>query len=301
MKEERKEKKGRGLSIAVAALGLFILALLLFWLRASPPRVGPALAVPDLELAQRERGWAKRTAGLEALAAGDLDRAIAELTEAQALLGDPAEVSELLRVAQDWRARAAAKSSRAQTRRTEASSPPGGDKPPIAAAPPPIAAVPPLTAAPRVDVAQARSEKANPEPSAGDEDRAKAGAASTVATGDSAPSRGDRAEANAVAPALAPGPARPPGLSAGVVSPSPSPSPEPEPEEVDPGKGGLDVTSPGLYAEVWINGRSYGFPPIAARDLPAGVAEIVVRVNGDIVRTAKAAVVRDHVTALQMR
>jgi hypothetical protein len=293
MKEERKEKKGRGRSIAIAALVLCILALLLFLLRPSPARVGPPSAAPDLELAQRERGWAKRTAGIEALAAGDLDRAIAELTEAGGLLRDPSEVAELLRAAQDWKARAAAKDSEARASRVEASSPPGGAKPPTAAA------QPPPTAAPGVDGTQAPSEKANPEPSASDEGSAKAGAASTAAPENSAPSRGDWAEANEVAPSLAPGPDRPPGPSAGVVGPAPEP--EPEPEEVDPGKGGLNVTSPGLYAEVWINGRSYGFPPIAARNLPAGVADIVVRVNGDIVRTAKAVVVRDHVTALQMR
>lgn len=68
-----------------------------------------------------------------------------------------------------------------------------------------------------------------------------------------------------------------------------------------PERGGLDITSPGLYAEVWINGRSYGFPPVAARNLPAGTAEVEVRVNGAVKRKAKAVVQPGQVTAIKVR
>lgn len=52
----------------------------------------------------------------------------------------------------------------------------------------------------------------------------------------------------------------------------------------DSGKGDLDVTSPSIYGEVWINNRPYGFPPISARDLPAGQARVEIRVNGEVKR-----------------
>jgi hypothetical protein len=47
-----------------------------------------------------------------------------------------------------------------------------------------------------------------------------------------------------------------------------------------PSTGGLEVTSPGLYGEIWINGRSWGFPPVRAGDLPPGPTRVGVRVNG---------------------
>lgn len=53
-----------------------------------------------------------------------------------------------------------------------------------------------------------------------------------------------------------------------------------EPPSLAPRTGSLDITSPGLYGEIWINGRPRGFPPLHAEDLPAGRTRIGVRVNG---------------------
>jgi hypothetical protein len=54
--------------------------------------------------------------------------------------------------------------------------------------------------------------------------------------------------------------------------------------------GALEITSPGLYGEVWINGRRWGFPPLHADDLPPGPTRIGVRVNGVEERSATVAV-----------
>lgn len=52
------------------------------------------------------------------------------------------------------------------------------------------------------------------------------------------------------------------------------------PPPLAPQTGSLDITSPGLYGEIWINGRPRGFPPLHAEDLPVGRNRIGVRVNG---------------------
>ncbi|NVI99484.1 PEGA domain-containing protein, partial [Myxococcus sp. AM009] len=67
------------------------------------------------------------------------------------------------------------------------------------------------------------------------------------------------------------------------------------------GKGRLDVTSPGLYGEVWINSRPYGFPPLVAQGLPAGPARLEVRVNGVVKRKLTVDVVADQSTAVRIR
>ncbi|MCY1019700.1 PEGA domain-containing protein [Pyxidicoccus sp. MSG2] len=67
------------------------------------------------------------------------------------------------------------------------------------------------------------------------------------------------------------------------------------------GKGGLDVTSPSLYGEVWINNRPYGFPPLTAQGLPAGPARVEVRVNGVVKRKLTVEVEPDRLTAVRVR
>jgi len=62
------------------------------------------------------------------------------------------------------------------------------------------------------------------------------------------------------------------------------------PPPLEPRTGSLDITSPGLYGEIWINGRPRGFPPLHAEDLPAGPTRIGVRVNGVEQRSAFVAV-----------
>ncbi len=51
--------------------------------------------------------------------------------------------------------------------------------------------------------------------------------------------------------------------------------------------GELDVVAPGLFGEVWINGRSYGYAPLTARNLPVGPAQIEIRVHGAVKRAAR--------------
>ncbi|RKH87834.1 PEGA domain-containing protein [Corallococcus sp. AB045] len=92
----------------------------------------------------------------------------------------------------------------------------------------------------------------------------------------------------AVTPVAAVAPASPPAADGTVASPrDPEPSKPPEPSVAKAAvaqRGDLEVTSPGLYGEVWINGRPYGFPPISAQALPSGPAKVEVRVNGEVKR-----------------
>ncbi|NNC15348.1 PEGA domain-containing protein [Corallococcus exiguus] len=92
----------------------------------------------------------------------------------------------------------------------------------------------------------------------------------------------------AVAQVAAVAPASPPAAGGPVASPrDPEPTKPPEPSVAKAAvaqRGDLEVTSPGLYGEVWINGRPYGFPPISAQALPSGPAKVEVRVNGEVKR-----------------
>ncbi|MBZ4373916.1 PEGA domain-containing protein [Corallococcus sp. AS-1-6] len=92
----------------------------------------------------------------------------------------------------------------------------------------------------------------------------------------------------AVAPVAAVVPASPPSAGTPVAAPrDPEPAKPPEPSVANAAvaqRGDLEVTSPGLYGEVWINGRPYGFPPISAQALPSGPAKVEVRVNGEVKR-----------------
>jgi hypothetical protein len=93
----------------------------------------------------------------------------------------------------------------------------------------------------------------------------------------------------AVAPVVAAVPASPPATSAmpAAAPRTEEPTIPPEPSVAKAAvaqRGDLEVTSPGLYGEVWINGRPYGFPPISAQALPSGPARVEVRVNGEVKR-----------------
>ncbi len=65
-------------------------------------------------------------------------------------------------------------------------------------------------------------------------------------------------------------------------------------------KGGLEITSPGLYAEVWVNGRPYGFPPAKVEGLPAGSADVEIRINGVVKRARTVNVEAGKVTAVKI-
>lgn len=89
------------------------------------------------------------------------------------------------------------------------------------------------------------------------------------------------------APAVAsPAPASPGSMATASATPASRTEP-PAPAATRPaagGKGDLDVASPSIYGEVWINNRPYGFPPVTARDIPAGQARVEIRVNGEVKR-----------------
>ncbi|MES1205574.1 MAG: PEGA domain-containing protein, partial [Pseudomonadota bacterium] len=65
--------------------------------------------------------------------------------------------------------------------------------------------------------------------------------------------------------------------------------------------GALQITSPGLYGVVWINGRPRGYPPLEVRDLPIGPAKIEVRVNGVEKRSSTVVVAPGLTTAVKLR
>ncbi|NTX03226.1 PEGA domain-containing protein [Myxococcus sp. CA040A] len=67
------------------------------------------------------------------------------------------------------------------------------------------------------------------------------------------------------------------------------------------GRGELDITSPSLYGEVWVNNRPYGFPPLVAQNLPAGPARVEVRVNGEVKRRMSVEVEPGRRTAVRVR
>ena len=110
--------------------------------------------------------------------------------------------------------------------------------------------------------------------------------------------------ANAPAPAAE---SRVVSAAARPQPPAPSPASAPEPSVAKAAvaqvaqRGDLEVTSPGLYGEVWINNRPYGFPPLSAQALPAGPARVEVRVNGEVKRRMTVEVEPGRSTRVRVR
>lgn len=86
--------------------------------------------------------------------------------------------------------------------------------------------------------------------------------------------------ASKTAPAPAPAPAPP---AAPAATPTPAPAPLPA---APSSTGGLQISSPGLYGEIWVNGRPYGFTPVTVNGLAAGNVKVEVRVNGAVRRSS---------------
>ncbi|HEY8208671.1 MAG TPA: PEGA domain-containing protein [Myxococcaceae bacterium] len=70
-----------------------------------------------------------------------------------------------------------------------------------------------------------------------------------------------------------------------VARPDPAPPPT-TPAAASVGTGEVMVSPMSLAGDVYINGRSYGPPPVLARDIPAGTATVELRV-GDSVKRSK--------------
>jgi hypothetical protein len=94
----------------------------------------------------------------------------------------------------------------------------------------------------------------------------------------SAPPAEERVEPKPELARPKPEPARPPPE---VVA-----TPPPERPAAAVAKGGLALTSPGLYGEIWVNGRPAGFPPATLEGLAPGPVKVEVRVNGVVRRSS---------------
>ncbi len=64
----------------------------------------------------------------------------------------------------------------------------------------------------------------------------------------------------------------------------------PRPTAVASTTGELEVVAPTLPGEVWINGKSYGVPPVTAKDVPAGKAQVELRLRGMVTHATTAEV-----------
>jgi hypothetical protein len=80
---------------------------------------------------------------------------------------------------------------------------------------------------------------------------------------------------------LPPSPAPPPTLRRTSPSPAAPQSAVPRPREGVPRPAGeLEVLSPNVFGEVWIDGRGYGYAPRVVRGLRAGNVRVEIRVDG---------------------
>jgi hypothetical protein len=305
----------------------------------------PAPAPVDQELVERtQNARARRAAGVSALEAGDYEKALINFTEAQALIGENAKVTELLKITEDLR-------DRAKEKKDEASPSPAKAEVVTPLRPSPVRPSPrPVAAAPRP--APERPEKTEPRPTDApapivtgtgmllvsttprgllvqvdgspldltpmripvkvgtrrvalyDGDRRvfetsvevfegqvatvlkdlSAELAPRVAAAETRTERSDaRTEPEPVkrpepvgsktAPAPAP------------IAPAPAPVPS-TPAPIAPATGGLQISSPGVYGEIWVNGRPYGFTPVTVNGLTPGNVKVEVRVNGAVRRSS---------------
>ncbi len=293
----------------------------------------PAPAAVQVEDANSGLARARRASGLAALEDRDYETAVGEFTEALRLRGDDkGDLVELLRIATDLRTReqdrtrerarptreAPARSKSRATRvtaRTQAKEEPVAEEPRnglllVTSTPPGLmvlvdgktvdltpARVPLRPGTHRVALAQGERRLAE-ETVELDEDEVHS--INRDLSAELAPKPAPVAAAPAPTSPAAAAAAVPMGSVAAAV---------PQPTAVAPsvaraavsGKGDLDVTSPALYGEVWINNRPYGFPPLKAQGLPAGPARVEVRVNGVVKRKMTVEVEPDRLTAVRVR
>lgn len=87
-----------------------------------------------------------------------------------------------------------------------------------------------------------------------------------------------------------PGAGRPTTPAPTPTPPPAAPKPAEKPAEAPSAVGELHIISPNAYGEVWINGKSVGFPPIVAKNLPVGTVTVEIRVDGAVRRSMTAKV-----------
>jgi PEGA domain-containing protein len=330
------------LSVALAGNGLAYVLMHRSRPETAPPPAAPAAAAAPADDGDEGLARARRASGIAALEHRDYDRAVTELTEALRLRKDKGDLVELLKIANELRARDKVRPG-----------PPAVASAPAPAAPPEPAPSPSRTPSrPSKPVRVATRTPAPPpaEPAAAPEPPrnglllvtstppglvvavdgktmdltparvpVKAGSHRvTLAQGerrvlDETVEVGEDAvrpinwEAKAEPPpppvAKAEPPPAPvtPASTAAAKPPPPEPTAPALPPPAATGKGDLEVTSPSLYGEIWINDRPYGFPPVTARGLPAGKARVEVRVQGAVKRKMTVDVVPGTSTPVRVR
>jgi hypothetical protein len=301
--------------------------------RPAPAAVASAAAAPQ-EDANAGLARARRAAGLAALEDRDYDTAVAEFTEALRLRkDDKGDLVELLRIAADLRTREQSRSrdseeprptraSKTKAVRLASARPQSREESPAPAAaaevpknglllvtstPPGLtvlvdgktvdltpARLPLREGTYRVALAQGERRLAEETVELGEDDVVSI---NRDLTAELSPRPAPAAPAQAAAPAPAP------VAPASEPEPQPVRGPTPAPTSVAAvaAKGDLNVTSPSLYGEVWINNRPYGFPPVLAQGLPAGPARIEVRVNGVVKRKMTVEVEPGRSTPVRVR
>ncbi|MBZ4416203.1 PEGA domain-containing protein [Myxococcus sp. RHSTA-1-4] len=303
-----------------------------------PPPAAPQ--APPEEDANAGLARARRAAGLAALEDRDYETAVAEFTEALRLRrDDKGDLVELLRIAAELRTReqertradrtqptrepapAPVRETKAKAKPTRvASRTPAREEPAAAAEPrnglllvtstPPgltvlvdgktvdltPARIPLRAGTYRVALAQGERKLAEESVELGEDD---VRSLNRDLTAELAPQAPRPAATPAPATAAAPAPTSPAAEAA--AQPAARTEPPAVAKSASTGRGGLDVTSPALYGEVWINNRPYGFPPVKAEGLPAGPARVEVRVNGVVKRKMTVEVEPDRLTAVRVR
>lgn len=293
----------------------------------------PAPAPVDQELVERtQNARARRAAGVSALEAGDYEKALINFTEAQALIGENAKVTELLKITEDLRDRAKEKKDEASPSPAKAEVVTPLRPPPVRPSPRPVAVVP--------KPAPEKAEKLEPRPTDVPAPIVTGTGMLLVSTTprgllvqvdgsplDLTPMRipvkvgtrrialydGDRRVFETsvevfegqvatvlkdlsaeLAPKLPDRTDEPVKRTEPVVKTVPPPVPiTPVPEPVPstppptaPATGGLLISSPGVYGEIWVNGRPYGFTPVTVNGLTPGNVKVEVRVNGAVRRSS---------------
>ncbi|HZI14035.1 MAG TPA: PEGA domain-containing protein [Myxococcus sp.] len=300
---------------------------------AAAPAAVPA-AAPE-EDAHAGLARARRAAGLAALEDRDYDTAVAEFTEALRLRkDDKGDLVELLRIAADLRTRGQARTrdeepkpsrntpAKSKAVRLASARTPAREEAPAPAAaseeestkgalllvtstPPGLvvmvdgktvdltpARIPLRAGTYRVALAQGERKLAEETVELGDED---VRSLNRDLSAELAPPPSRTAPTPAASPSQVAAPAPAPAAPAPVTPPAPTSV------ATAAARGDLNVTSPSLYGEVWINNRPYGFPPVLAQGLPAGPARVEVRVNGVVKRKLTVEVEPGRSTPVRVR
>lgn len=307
----RRSRKAIALAIGISFLGLnAIAALIVRSMRAEPaPPPAPVVSAPaQTPDPAREH----RLAGLDAMDRGDYEAAVRSLTDAVRAGDDSPELLRLLGIAQELR-------------RERAIVAPDAQREEIRELVTTVRARPEVVSRPRSTVARVeprdprRDESRRDEPvrfelggttneAAMNEEPVVAESPPVVAP--SLPSTGSPAPSSPLPPVVD---LLPPVVSArtsATFAPSPIPSPPPvapapttRPTGPAPSPrrfGEVEVQSPNVFGDVWVNGRNYGPAPRVVREIPVGSARVEIRVGDTVRRTRTVAVTEGQRARVQL-